>query len=93
MIKGIILHGYRLGYEGPATRIISYNLDTVNLDLEAMTQMLIDDLQLGKVRQTLGESPFICSPLGFVTKSNGKLRRIYYLFFPYKTSTNSGINN
>jgi hypothetical protein len=90
-INGIITYGCRLGFKGPPTRTISQNLKTALLDEEKMTDMLEKDLVLHRVARSDGCFPFICSPLGFVPKPGGKLRRIHHLSYPYKQSTNDGI--
>ena len=56
-----------------------------------MTDMLEKDLILRRVIRSDGRFPFICSPLGFVPKPRGKLRRIYHLLYPCTQSTNDGI--
>jgi hypothetical protein len=90
-IDGMITYGCKLGYEGPLERITTNNLSTAQLDPESMTQMLEADLQLKRVSRSTGEFPFISSPLGFVPKPNGKLRRIHHLSHPRKSGTNAGI--
>jgi hypothetical protein len=91
IINGIITYGCRLGFEGPPTRTISRNLKTTLLDEDKMTDMLEKDLILRRVIRSDGRFPFICSPLGFVPKPGGKLRRIYHLLYPCTQSTNDGI--
>ena len=73
MIVNIILHGAKLGYCRPKQKIISANLSsatddptTLNADLE--NQIVAD--RLTKIAN-IGDQ-FIYSPLGLVTKSNGK---------------------
>ena len=91
IIDGIITYGCRLGFEGPQARIISQNLKTALLDEDKMTDMLRKDLILQRVTRSDGCFPFICSPLGFVPKPGGKLRRIHHLLYPTKQSTNDRI--
>lgn len=91
IINGIILYGCRIGYNGPHVRKISKNLSTVNLDPDTLSKMLLEDLALGRIEEVTSNMPFMCSPLGFVPKPNGKLRRIHHLSHPQKSSTNNGI--
>ena len=91
LIDGIITYGYKIGFTGPHNHHLSKNLSTALLDAPKMTATLLEDLKRKRVLQVDGESPFIGSPLGFVPKPGGKLRRIHHLSHPRNSSTNDGI--
>ena len=57
-----------------------------------MTRRLLAELQLGRVKQTTLTLLLILSPLGFVLKHDGSLRRIHPLSHPPGRSVNDGIN-
>jgi hypothetical protein len=57
-----------------------------------MTTKLDDELALGRVIEILPIYPYICSPIGFVQKHDGGLRRIHHLSYPDKHSVNDGID-
>ena len=59
-----------------------------------MTEKLTTDITLHRVAIVGSKTPtpFISSPLGFVPKHDGSLRRIHHLSHPRKTSVNAHIN-
>lgn len=84
----IITYGAQLGYNGPDVLILSDNLKS---SLEApshITDQLRSDLKLGRVSQCVPRYPYISSPLGLVSKSDGGWRRIHHLSHPPGRSVN-----
>ena len=82
LIDGIITYGCKIGFTGPHDRHVLKNLSTALLDAPKMTATLLEDLELKRVLQVDCECPFIGSPLRFVPKPSGKLRRIHHLSHP-----------
>lgn len=88
----ILTFGTLVGYRGPETYIISKNLKSARLDPDIITESIAADLAIGRVECRSDKSPLISSPLGLVTKSNGKLRRIHHLSYPEGSSVNHFID-
>lgn len=87
----ILQFGTLIGYQGPASTIISHNLNFALLDPIIIQQKLEQDLVLGRVLPATQLSPYISSPFGLVSKNNGGLRRIHHLFYPPGLSVNDFI--
>jgi hypothetical protein len=94
LINGILKYGCLLGYTGEKVKKGCKNLSTADLDPEAMSRMLAGDIVLKRVQETsIDEFPLRLSPLGFVPKATGGLRRIHHLSSPRASGTNAGIDS
>jgi hypothetical protein len=91
-LSKVLRYGALIGYRGPKTLIHSRNLVSVEQGADTMVHKLRIDLSLGRVSPSTGNAPFISSPLGFVPKGDGGLRRIHHLSFPRKASVNHYID-
>jgi len=97
-ILGSIRHGLRIGYNGPlreSGRMMSRNLPMDEASLAHVRSEVNKRLQSGKIRRWTGPHTFCSSPIGTVSKSNGKLRTIHHLSWPRSgagSSVNEGIS-
>jgi hypothetical protein len=93
ILDNILEFGALLGYTGPDRYIISRNLKSAQLEPKALTDKIITDLALNRIREVFPKDPgpFISSPLGLTPKPNNKWRVIHHLSYPPELSVNDSI--
>jgi len=75
--------------------MMSRNLPMDEASLAHVRSEVNKRLQSGKIRRWTGPHTFCSSPIGTVSKSNGKLRTIHHLSWPRSgagSSVNEGIS-
>lgn len=88
LVKGF-REGFRLGYVGTPSNTFCDNHKSATVNHEAVYLKLAKESLAGRVAGPFSAppfSPFVCSPLGLVPKSDGKFRLIHDLSFPKKSS-------
>lgn len=98
-VVGVLRHGAKLGYDGPLfaeSRPASGvpNLPMGSDDVVHVRETIAQRIAGGQAKKCLPSESVICSPIGTVPKSNGKLRTINHLLWPRKkgNSVNAGIH-
>jgi hypothetical protein len=92
LLTTILAFGTLIGYEGPEVLILSENLESAQINVDIITDILENDLILHRVLLLNHPSkPFICSSLGLTPKPDGGWRRIHHLSHPPGRSVNDFI--
>nr|QBH67483.1 hypothetical protein UE_1417 [Ustilago esculenta] len=87
-LRGVLLHGVKLGYEGPLrheARLGVKNLPMDSTGLEHLRREISSRVSEGRLRPVVSPDAarLVCSPMGVVPKPHSdKLRTIYHLSHP-----------
>lgn len=94
LIKGLS-SGFPLHYSGPRLSRDSPNLVSANQQPDILWEIILKEIELGRVAGPFIEKPFPCfqiSPVGLVPKKDNGYRMIHHLSYPENSSINHFID-
>lgn len=87
-------YGFRIGFTGPSTTVLSQNHNSVKLNPKVVDDLILKETRAGRLSGPFAKSPYTnyrISPIGLVPKKDGNFRLIHDLSYPKGSSVNDGI--